>query len=114
MAKGDSKIDFYTILPELKELYGSGKVVPKRLYEQFHASGKIKMSYQQFMTYFNREIAVKNSPTAEVLAAQNQSPQEVAAAAITQTKEPIKLDIGSRPSVNLTSTKAVIDPKDKI
>jgi len=57
--RGMQKIEFYTSLHEIKELYASGYVVLKILYEEMKKRRGWEMSYWSFCKYAKEELALK-------------------------------------------------------
>jgi hypothetical protein len=57
LRKGDAQIEFFALLPKMKEMYEKkGIVVAKRMYEILQNEGKITMGYMQFSTHFKRNL----------------------------------------------------------
>lgn len=63
LKKGEATIEFYSMLPILKKWYDEeGYRSAKLLYDRAKKSKKITMEYQQFNTYFKRELFKKIEP----------------------------------------------------
>ncbi|NKQ40257.1 MAG: hypothetical protein HF962_01645 [Sulfurovum sp.] len=59
--RGMQKIEFYTSLHEIKELYSSGYVVLKILYEEMKKRRGWEMSYWSFCKYAKEELPLKKT-----------------------------------------------------
>lgn len=67
LKKGQAMIEFYSMLPILKKWYDEeGYRSAKSLYDKAKNEKKITMEYQQFNTYFKRELAPKKEALAAV------------------------------------------------
>lgn len=64
--RGMQKIEFYTSLNEIKELYDQGYVVLKILYEEMKKRRNWEMSYWSFCKYAKEELPLKKSIKKEV------------------------------------------------
>lgn len=62
-SRGHFKVEFYTLLPQIRKMYENGNVVVKIVYDELFAAGKITMSYHRFADYFRKEITKKYSNT---------------------------------------------------
>lgn len=56
--RGMHKIEFYTSLNEIRELYNQGYVVLKILYEEMKKRRNWEMSYWSFCKYAKKELAI--------------------------------------------------------
>lgn len=62
--RGSRKVEFYTLLPQIRKMYEGGLVVAKTIHDELFAAGKISMSYRQFALYFKKELGGKKpAPT---------------------------------------------------
>ncbi len=59
--RGMHKVEFYSSLDEIKELYDQGHVVLKILYEEMKNRKNWEMSYWSFLKYAKRELPLKKS-----------------------------------------------------
>ncbi|HIP50991.1 MAG TPA: hypothetical protein EYG94_02790 [Campylobacterales bacterium] len=59
--RGMHKIEFYSSLNEIKELYDQGYVVLKILYEEMQKRKNWDMSYWSFLKYAKEELPLKKS-----------------------------------------------------
>ncbi len=59
--RGMQKIEFYTSLHEIRELYDSGYVVLKILYEEMKKRRGWEMSYWSFCKYAKEELPIKKN-----------------------------------------------------
>ena len=59
--RGMHKVEFYSSLNEIKELYDQGYVVLKILYEEMKKHKDWEMSYWSFLKYAKRELPLKKS-----------------------------------------------------
>jgi hypothetical protein len=59
--RGMHKVEFYSSLNEIKELYDQGYVVLKILYEEMKKRKNWEMSYWSFVKYAKRELPLKKS-----------------------------------------------------
>ena len=64
-AKGMHKVEFYSSLNEIKELYDQGYVVLKILYEEMKKRKEWEMSYWSFLKYAKRELPLQKSTKTE-------------------------------------------------
>lgn len=63
--RGMHKVEFYSSLNEIKELYDQGYVVLKILYEEMKKRKEWEMSYWSFLKYAKRELPLKKSTKSE-------------------------------------------------
>ena len=63
--RGMHKVEFYSSLNEIKELYDQGYVVLKILYEEMKKRKEWEMSYWSFLKYAKRELPLKKSTKTE-------------------------------------------------
>jgi hypothetical protein len=63
--RGMHKVEFYSSLNEIKELYDQGYVVLKILYEEMKKRKEWEMSYWSFLKYAKRELPLKKSTKIE-------------------------------------------------
>ncbi|MDY0402419.1 hypothetical protein [Sulfurovum sp.] len=56
--RGMQKIEFYTSLDEIRELYNQGYVVLKILYEEMKKRRNWEMSYWSFCKYAKKELGI--------------------------------------------------------
>jgi len=63
--RGMHKIEFYSSLDEIKELYDQGYVVLKILYEEMQKRKNWDMSYWSFLKYAKEELPLKKSVKSE-------------------------------------------------
>jgi hypothetical protein len=59
--RGMHKVEFYSSLNEIKELYDQGYVVLKILYEEMKKRKNWEMSYWSFLKYAKLELPLKKS-----------------------------------------------------
>lgn len=59
VARGTYKVEFYTLLPTIRNMYETGNVVVKIIYDDLYKAGKITMSYHRFADYFRKEVTGK-------------------------------------------------------
>ena len=59
--RGMHKVEFYSSLGEIKDLYDQGYVVLKILYEEMKKRKNWEMSYWSFLKYAKRELPLKKS-----------------------------------------------------
>jgi hypothetical protein len=59
--RGMHKVEFYSSLNEIKELYDQGYVVLKILYEEMKKRKDWEMSYWSFLKYAKLELPLKKS-----------------------------------------------------
>jgi hypothetical protein len=59
VARGAYKVEFYTLLPTIRNMYETGNVVVKIIYDDLYKTGKITMSYHRFADYFRKEVSGK-------------------------------------------------------
>lgn len=123
MAKrGDAMIEFFALLPTMREMYEKkGIVVAKRMYEILKSEGKISMSLSQFGKHFARNLAPKKEPV--IVAGSTPKNEEVAAVISAADHAPIESieeeetgpivirDAQKKPSFNPHAV--TIDPKNK-
>jgi len=64
-ARGMHKVEFYSSLNEIKELYNQGYVVLKILYEEMKKRKDWEMSYWSFLKYAKLELPLKKSSKTE-------------------------------------------------
>lgn len=58
LRKGDGMIEFFALLPTMREMYEKkGIVVAKRMYEILKDDGKISMGYKNFAVLFRKNLA---------------------------------------------------------
>ena len=65
-ARGMHKVEFYSSLNEIKELYDQGYVVLKILYEEMKKRKDWEMSYWSFLKYAKLELPLKKSTKTEI------------------------------------------------
>lgn len=70
--RGMHKIEFYSSLNEIKELYDQGYVVLKILYEEMQKRKNWDMSYWSFLKYAKEELPLKKSLKSET---KNETPK---------------------------------------
>jgi len=63
--RGMHKVEFYSSLNEIKELYDQGYVVLKILYEEMKKRKEWEMSYWSFLKYAKRELPLQKSTKTE-------------------------------------------------
>jgi hypothetical protein len=63
--RGMHKVEFYSSLNEIKELYDQGYVVLKILYEEMKKRKEWEMSYWSFVKYAKLELPLKKSTKTE-------------------------------------------------
>lgn len=58
-SRGHFTVEFYSLLPLIRQKYESGIVVAKIIYNELYNDKKITMTYNRFAVYFKKEISGK-------------------------------------------------------
>lgn len=112
-SRGSFTVEFHKVLPEIRQMYESGTVVAKIIYDELYNAEKITMTYNRFASYFRKEItgkADRSTPKKEVDAPPVQGTET--ASQQVDSKEPLILRVGEKPKSSFSPHTREIDPND--
>jgi hypothetical protein len=123
VARGAYKVEFYTLLPTIRNMYETGNVVVKIIYDDLYKAGKITMSYHRFADYFRKEVSGKVkelTPKKEVKVIVTQVPWEITSdqsleenSSEIDKDSPIIIRSGTDVQKKFNPHAVEIDPKNK-
>ena len=114
--RGRFKVEFYTLLPEIKKRFEDGIVVAKIIYNDLYETKKITMPYNAFMRYFKKEINQQKKSTSKmahfeekpVFQAMTLEKEEIS------ENDPIILSVGGKKGSSFNPHTREINPEDII